>query len=136
MFLFYPRCEIQGCFSLSTATLIVSCSKKGMSLASCRKFVFGILGTLERVQRTLRGHASPAPAAAGPCCCVCYCWIAIVLQFFWIVGWRYPDSRDWTGLQGTGCPYSAGDSLKRFMPPFLSNLFLLPSVGWLEGNDV
>jgi hypothetical protein len=38
---------------------------------------------------------------------------------------------------GTGCPKSAGSSLKRSMPPFSSNLLShLPSAGGLVGTRV
>lgn len=48
-FCFNTRRGIWGCFSLSTATMVVWCPRRGVIFVNCRRFTFGILQTLKKV---------------------------------------------------------------------------------------
>ncbi|EDL21805.1 mCG145347, partial [Mus musculus] len=93
-------------------------NRRGLIFASCRKFTFEILGTLERAwgncysplalplqllisAAAVAVVAAAAASAAPHCCCLpllCLlllllldCWVAVC----WFAAWRYPDE-DWT----------------------------------------
>lgn len=100
--------------------------------------MFGILGILSSENwnslfREYINSRAPKKGSSSYCCFwllfVAICWIAgSCLEIFWGQRSNLP--------QGTQCPCSSRSGLTILMPPFPSNLSLIPCAGWLEGIGV